>query len=82
MPTVTPGPEQSTCGYLCQEGHGVVVSLRGHLSDQVFGAVFQQFLFNGIATHKPTNKTQTHSDSQVTGAQGTPSGLRREGGVL
>lgn len=78
--TGTPGPTETR--YLRQEGHGIVVPLRGHLSDQVFGAVFQQLLFNGIATHKPSNKTDTR-DSR--GRRGSPEGvphiasLRRSG---
>lgn len=58
--TPPPGPRPPRGRrYLREERHGVVVSLSSHFSDQIFGSIFQQFLFNGIATHEPTNQIHT-----------------------
>lgn len=54
------GPHTSD-GYLRQERHGIIVALSGYFSDQVFGSIFQQLLFDGIAAHKPTRQTHTMS---------------------
>lgn len=52
-------------GPLCQERREVVISLCSHFSDQVFGPIFQQFLFDGIAAHKPTNRAQMYTPRQL-----------------
>lgn len=63
--TRQPSPRTPPARYLRQERRGVVISLRGHFSDQVFGPILQQFLFNGIAAHQPTNKAQTYRPGQL-----------------
>lgn len=60
-----PYPRTPHTRYLCQERREVVISLCSHFSDQVFGPIFQQFLFDGIAAHKPTNRAQMYTPRQL-----------------